>query len=791
MSILGGAALLLGITVGGAIAITSLTANADTVLVHGQSAAVTDVSGATDIMGVLKNSSQTYITNESFITGETKAIETSSQPLYLGDWMNDTKATFTKDQLPTVLADGSVEDSDGKDYDYNLKINVPNTKIVYGEGPDNLDPPVIYADFSSQDKQYDMRIIFPTAVNTTLLTDETIKLFGKNYVFSGNSDDLKSTQVVLYENSQSIRVDDGGSVTQGGHTYSVSVEDALHTIVVVDGYSRSVKEGYSGKINGVNVYVKDIFGPDYISSGQTRYVELYINSNSITLENNQEVKIGSDDISGTKVTFVNNGGKVSEIKISVSPYELSNDIRYIKEGNNSFVDPVFKSIRFTLQGVTPKLEDSSRDIIDLKATREDKVGITFVNRQGKEYSLDVLKPSNITLDSSYTPMYNSTCTVKGTQIVSVPHTSQVFNSTTNLTDTIVTYTNENQTYCVTPGTWTYNATQLGTGDNQLIVETNKNMVEGDYFVTTSGEYSQIWKVENIKSDGKVDIKDANGGDTITLSIGSVGSSGSLSLADGSSATIKLVDANHVALLDKAANYIYTEKGAKIILPIDNTGTVQLIEETSYNGGDFHANNGNSLGNTLNFTWVYKKDRSGRDMFLKGSSYGTKDSTYWSGTVGDDDVYSVTKYGTFVKQTGTDDKQLEIFYPENAIQSKFFIGELNSQLDSTLVDTSSMIKITDSAIETYKTRNLVVVGGSCINSVAAQLLGSSTPLCGEAFTAKTNVTAGHYLIQAFKNPWNQEKVAILVAGYNAEDTTRAVNDILSKSMNLSVGSKIIG
>lgn len=794
MSVFGGVAILLGATFAGAAIVNngSLKPFPDSVLIYGEKAAFTDTLGAINIAESLSNSVIDISPNQTIITGEMKRVETSSQPLYLGDSMINTKTTFSKEQLPIVLADGQITDENGKDYDYNLKINVPNSKVIYGEGPDNLDPPIIYADFNSADTKYDMRIIFPTAVDLSLLTDEFITLFGKRYVFSSNSNDLTGQKMTLFENSKSIRVYDGESLIEGNNTFTVSVEDTLRAIVYVNGVSKSVKEGFSGKISGVNVYVKDVFGPDYLSTNQKRYVELYLNANSLVLKDGQEVSLANEDISGTRVEFTNNSGKVSEIKIAVTPSRLDNDVDYLKS-DKTFTDPVFKTVKFYLQGITPSLEDN-RDNIQIMASREDRVGVKFVNRLDRTYDLDVLRPSPIMLDANYTQMFNSTCTTEGITFplvygYNVDENGTIIQPPTlNLSNVIGNIT---QYGCSVPGVWTYNATQLGFDDKKIIVENNKDIKENDYFITTSGEYSQIWRIDDIKSDGKVEIRDIGADASVTISLGAVGGTGSLNLADGSSASIALKDINTIVLQDKASNSLYTKKGAKLILPNDGSGRIQIIEETPYNGGSFNSNNGTQLGNTLTFKWAYKNSRSGRDMFLNAVNYGTKDMDYWSGDVGSDDVYTITKYGTFIKQTGDEDKKLQIYYPEDAAKVSFYIGEQGSEITQTPTEGLQIVTMKDSEIESYKNRNIVVVGGSCINAVAAALLGEERPICGAEFTEKTGVTDGHYLIQAFKNPWNQDKIAVLVAGYNAEDTTRAVNDILSKPMDLSVGNKIIG
>jgi hypothetical protein len=73
--------------------------------------------------------------------------------------------------------------------------------------------------------------------------------------------------------------------------------------------------------------------------------------------------------------------------------------------------------------------------------------------------------------------------------------------------------------------------------------------------------------------------------------------------------------------------------------------------------------------------------------------------------------------------------------------------------------------------------LIVVGGSCVNTVAAELLGSTTPLCGAAFEEKTSVGTGAFLIKTFSRGG---KFATLVAGYNADDTKNAAKYLTTQS-----------
>jgi hypothetical protein len=84
------------------------------------------------------------------------------------------------------------------------------------------------------------------------------------------------------------------------------------------------------------------------------------------------------------------------------------------------------------------------------------------------------------------------------------------------------------------------------------------------------------------------------------------------------------------------------------------------------------------------------------------------------------------------------------------------------------------------------KNLIVVGGSAINAIAADLLNGA--FRGDAFTAATDIGAGEFLIQSFNR---EGKTALLVAGYNAADTEKGVRYLLNKDVDTAVGKKYKG
>ena len=92
-------------------------------------------------------------------------------------------------------------------------------------------------------------------------------------------------------------------------------------------------------------------------------------------------------------------------------------------------------------------------------------------------------------------------------------------------------------------------------------------------------------------------------------------------------------------------------------------------------------------------------------------------------------------------------------------------------------TGSMI-VLDTEISSVQDKNLIIVGGSCINSVAARVLGISAKTCGADFTALTTVGAGQYMVKEYASPYNAAKTAVVVAGYDAADTTNGVDTYLT-------------
>ena len=137
----------------------------------------------------------------------------------------------------------------------------------------------------------------------------------------------------------------------------------------------------------------------------------------------------------------------------------------------------------------------------------------------------------------------------------------------------------------------------------------------------------------------------------------------------------------------------------------------------------------------------------------------------------------------------------ISYPDEQIFANLYMGEESASITggsgSTGGGTTVGVPILDSEASSVSTKNWIVVGGSCVNSVAADLLGVTYPTCGADWTTKTGVGAGEYLIHTLAQGTGG-KVATLVAGFNAGDTTNAATYLRTQTgVDTTVGKKYKG
>ncbi len=231
----------------------------------------------------------------------------------------------------------------------------------------------------------------------------------------------------------------------------------------------------------------------------------------------------------------------------------------------------------------------------------------------------------------------------------------------------------------------------------------------------------------------------------------------------------------------------------------NTPAIVLIEEqdedNNYNAvivktsGAGNSDNGIGVSD-IDFTW-------NGDLTMGASGGGAYGATGLQGQTNDKWYYMMDRWGTLVTtdQTTSDQYTSTISYPNGQVTAEVYVSGAGTTITggattSTGATSLGSVSVTDAEVSSVGSKNLIVVGGSCVNTEAARLLGFSGKGCGSDFTAKTGVGSGQFLIETFSR--STGKVATLVAGFNAGDTTNAAKYLTTQSgIMTESGKKYIG
>jgi hypothetical protein len=150
-----------------------------------------------------------------------------------------------------------------------------------------------------------------------------------------------------------------------------------------------------------------------------------------------------------------------------------------------------------------------------------------------------------------------------------------------------------------------------------------------------------------------------------------------------------------------------------------------------------------------------------------------------------------QFGTLVTidQSDSDQYSASISYPDEQVSAMIYI---DAPAGGSSTGSLGNVQVMDSELagSGNDTKNLIVVGGSCVNTVASSLLGGNAG-CGASWTAATGAGSGEWIIQTFANPWASSKVATLVAGWEQSDTANAATYLTTQNPVTTVGTKLKG
>jgi hypothetical protein len=831
--------------------VVSGSPNAAIIVGSSNAVAPTDWAAAVEISTDLTGRISATTSDTAVSGGDAKSLASGSDLVYLNDDLSENVATITDSDLSNILADQTFTDDAGTDYDYEQTIAVGTSTsngLAFSDSDNDLDNPEVIVQMatSTATPVYTLTVSFDTslAFNASDSETEVITLFGKDYTIGTATD---SDTIVLLGGASETTVNVGETIPVeiGGETYEVAlnaISDATtaQASITINGETKTFTENDNKKVAGIDVFAKTVFR----SGDNAGYVIIQLGSDKITLENGNAVMVGSDlnDIEGTLVTFTGSVGALTKLEIAIAAAD--SDENHILKGS-SFVDPVFGTISLDFidlkNGPELEVEDdigTTRKALDVTMEGDRELGLkmevpgnsaktvpfvyqgNLADDEGKtihvvegdtladeEYFIlnsgnyqYLMQLTKVSLDETTNSDVHFKDIITGKTYTDLINNDEDLNQTAGTT---TTFTIDSQTFTVTAvsaSTVTITSSDYSTkkavypyldlvdGKDHRVAMTDEVLVFNDATPTSNktlelptGDVAVTFANSATAGDCSVAFA-VTGGITYTLSI-----NGSLAeVEDG----VKVGAVDYVVRANEtgtAENSVCT--AVDVYLALEASQTVDAVVQETDPAVLFveDEDKTESTADTKNAVIIPTTDdgsysEAATPIFTGSSDTDTFDDTDYTGYL--------TNFGTYVLKNSKDDDQtlVGLTYSSNQMYGEVFISETGASITPGSSGSGGQVSVyKDNQVNSVSGMNLIIVGGSCINSAAAKILDSEVPICGADFTDKTNVRPGQYLIKVVESPWNADKVAMLVAGYEATDTLTAKTKVL-EGVTTDVGTE---
>ncbi|MBI2112344.1 hypothetical protein HYT52_02305 [Candidatus Woesearchaeota archaeon] len=788
-------ATMLGATAMGALAAANLdnypdmfvtNGTFDGLFVVGESAASVDNLAMTDIASSMKTTKANAATTTS-VEGDSWLVETSGNFLELGEPISNISSYIGSSELG-ALADGSISNAKGiSNYEQFLYFNNNDATVTFQE--DDSDHAGYFYKIANNDQFARYYVDFietlksdSTGTTFTLddIEDKQITLMGKTFTITTATNGTNGVKLVLMGGSSTDTIAEGETKTYTvkGVEYEVTLL-SVATESSTDKVQFSVNGETTNKMadgdtdvldDGTNIGVTSITYQNY--AGGIHSAKFFLGADKIELENNQAMKVNEETISEANVnigaTFTSGDVAIDDFAVNMT----ADDDLYIAVGDKLSTEAELDEpeVLFT--------QNWDITLAGVESTGEEKVDLTFA--EGNDQAdLTVTLADGL---ASIPLVYDNSSSAEQLGLGEDDDQSFRFVFEEALTDEDMFIVSSKDPTVAANDANSYLLQYKGSDD---VAETTpkvrvKNLVTGETYERS--------------------ISTASGSSTFDLKLGGV----TFNFANVSSAAsddfmINLTD--QYALTGVAAGV--GNKGGT-----STNGTTQRFRTGQNNMVTIVANgtdtvayggspnsNPNSYGVTLVVDDGDKMDDSTDatgtpDSLLNVSIDGSTTDKYLTTSTGglasalvsdpaDSDIqYLGANYGGKLTITAPESgpSKYELSIPKEQAHVKMYItsGSTTTATSATgdlvavtVVDATKL----DSEVASVSAQNLVVVGGPCVNTVAAQLMGNPTD-CTEGFTP------GKARIKLFEN---SGKVAMLVAGYSGADT-RLAGKVISHRYN---------
>ncbi len=770
---------------------------ADVAIVYGTGAGVSslDLVQASNIQADLSSRLGTGTGGTGTVTGgDSFLIAKSSDNLNINNSWGVFSGTVTEDDLKTLLADGTYVAEDNDEFDYEQKITLGTPELKHFRDSDyetlaglTAKTPVVGFRLTSNTFVLNYTLDFTSDVIsdvTTGLRMEDIEgsdlpLMGRTYYVSELNNGTSTTafgKMILLDAATVGNVREGETATVAGHQVSIDWIDNNEVVFLIDGVrspaSGKLEKGNSYKLDdGSYIGVRDISKLEV--SGEVGSASFSIGTGKLEFPSHgTDIKMNDDTITGMKgYVYKSSGDKLDKIVI-----EWRTDDESFLTPAKELEMPGFGALKFSMNNLIRTTEEKitiekdgdtsievnlpiKRSEVSFNMLWLDTVG--DIAGVGKSATERLLSSNQSTIrfyerygGNDYHKYFFATYNVskEGESYMLRAQVSQDLTALRNET-TIQSYEN---------GAWTDVCEEKALGDTCNI-----------------GDVSLTVKAVNYTSGGNESV-DLEGGTDVNFH--TVLTTGGL-----------MVYLPYVNFTSDKGTLLSTEalNGGPAPGALDVLNGSGVI---GHNGSSFYLvissedkdetlGAGKGFGFTISDTSEYKAQVTAVNT-TGGNAAG-------GGTGGADglEIGETSTYETYVKTdtaprilhyTQPDEDWAEVYYPngDSETYGEVYLTESGAVLvPGTGTGQLGEVLVKDTEVSTVSSKHLIVVGGSCINSVAANLIGGA--YCGNAWTEKTGVGSGEFLIKSYAGKYTAGKIALLVAGYEAADTTAAATALKNK------------
>ena len=729
---------------------------ADVAIVYGSHPSAIDNAAVVNIQNSL-NSKITAASVSGSATpegGEFVKLEKASTKFQLGNGIIDViSSSVTDDDLEVLLADGTYTDDDNDDFEYTQKLTIANLSLTMFDDNDyKEDTPTVGFSVTSNTNVLNYTLDFNTEPLWADLPQTDIKIMGKDYFILSVT---TNTTLNLLDSGVTSLVNEGEAVTVGDFEVSTQVFSSTQAILTINGErTNSLNVGETQKLAGTDTYVgiKNIF---YVSKDTgISSVEFAIGSGKIELINAQDVQINDDSINGLTANFTSSSEKLQKIVIQWN----ADDDLFVAE-DSSITIPGFENVKMSYTGITYPAEEL----------------FTVQGGSSTYVQLNDFPLKDSTEDINL--LYGASGAFTG---IGKDATNKL--RTTNLST--ITFDGDTDAYLVA-------SYDDGSDAESYLIKTTSFSTENAVNRTTI----------QFRENGAWVNKKENAEPTDTVSLGNV------------QLTVGYIDKNAKTVVLNASastnfNRLYSKEGLKVWLPWEVNGTDAQV--TSFTHGAINFTSNVSQHNATSFALAFFEEDKNENI---GDGKGFNTTLAWNA---DSEAHVSDLVGESVTAAEVGDTNIFRTFMYSALATEFMWdqGSGSSEQDSIKVtyhgaESSANVFLTDISASTGGTntigtpildteiaqasgKNLIVVGGSCVNTVAAELLKGSgaARFCGADWTAATGLGADRFLIQTFAR--TDGNVATLIAGWGAVDTQNAATALTTRlSVDTSVGAKHTG